>query len=214
MFELGARPHPPRELYRAYLDQSHIFIGIYWQRYGWVAPGEAVSGLENEYRLSGDKPKLIYIKSPAEREPRLKELLARIQRDDRASYKYFSTAKEQGDYSLAAQRFDESLALNREADSAPGVALCLAGLASIVGALAQPRRAVQLVSAAHALMDSTNAFVEPSYRVALEQDISALRAQLGEEAFAAAWAQGQALSIEQAIALARSALEPAVKHAV
>lgn len=34
MFELGARPHPPRELYRAYLDQSHVFVGIYWQRYG------------------------------------------------------------------------------------------------------------------------------------------------------------------------------------
>lgn len=32
LFELGARPHPPRELYRAYLDQSHIFLGIYWQR--------------------------------------------------------------------------------------------------------------------------------------------------------------------------------------
>ena len=29
MFEAGARPHPPRELYRAYLEQSHIFVGIY-----------------------------------------------------------------------------------------------------------------------------------------------------------------------------------------
>jgi hypothetical protein len=29
MFELGARPHPARELYRAYLDQSQVFIGIY-----------------------------------------------------------------------------------------------------------------------------------------------------------------------------------------
>lgn len=37
MFELGARTHPPRDLYRAYLEQSHIFIGLYWQRYGWVA---------------------------------------------------------------------------------------------------------------------------------------------------------------------------------
>ena len=27
MFELGARPHPPRELYRAYLDQSDVFVG-------------------------------------------------------------------------------------------------------------------------------------------------------------------------------------------
>ncbi|MGE5857862.1 MAG: DUF4062 domain-containing protein, partial [Solirubrobacterales bacterium] len=35
MFELGARPHPPRTLYRAYLQQSQIFIGIYWQSYGW-----------------------------------------------------------------------------------------------------------------------------------------------------------------------------------
>src|SRR5215470_9098880 len=38
LFESGARPHPPRALYRAYLTQSDIFIGLYWQRYGWVAP--------------------------------------------------------------------------------------------------------------------------------------------------------------------------------
>jgi len=38
MFELGARPHPPKDLYRAYLDQSHVFVGIYWQKYGWIAP--------------------------------------------------------------------------------------------------------------------------------------------------------------------------------
>ncbi|HLF25714.1 MAG TPA: DUF4062 domain-containing protein [Anaerolineae bacterium] len=95
MFELGARPHPPRELYRAYLDQSHIFIGIYWQRYGWIAPGETLSGLEDEYRLSDDRPKLIYIKAPApEREPRLKELLDQVRSDDRASYKPFTTAAE------------------------------------------------------------------------------------------------------------------------
>ena len=44
MFELGARPHPPRNVYRAYLAQSQVFVGIYWQSYGWVAPGEAVPG--------------------------------------------------------------------------------------------------------------------------------------------------------------------------
>lgn len=89
MFELGARPHPPKDLYRAYLDQSDVFVGIYWQKYGWVAPDMQVSGLEDEYNLAGDKPKLIYLKSPApDREPRLKELL------DRVSYKTFSTATE------------------------------------------------------------------------------------------------------------------------
>ena len=34
MFELGARPHPPRELYRAYLAQSDI-----WDRRVWRPNG-------------------------------------------------------------------------------------------------------------------------------------------------------------------------------
>jgi predicted ATPase len=94
MFELGARPHPPRELYRAYLAQSDVFVGVYWRRYGWVAPGERVSGLEDEYLLSGDRPKLIYVKSADDREPRLAELLERVQADDRAAYKVFERAEE------------------------------------------------------------------------------------------------------------------------
>ncbi len=97
MFELGARPHPPRELYRAYLEQSDVFVGIYWQRYGWVAPGETVSGLEDEYALSGDRPKLIYVKAPApDREDSLDALLQRIRSDDRVSYKPFHDAAELG----------------------------------------------------------------------------------------------------------------------
>jgi predicted ATPase len=91
MFELGARPHGPRNVYRAYLDQSHIFVGIYWQSYGWVAPGEQVSGLEDEYLLSAGLPRLIYVKSPApDREPRLAELLGRIKDDGDVSYQHFS----------------------------------------------------------------------------------------------------------------------------
>lgn len=94
MFELGARPHPPRDLYRSYLAQSHVFLGIYWERYGWIAPGEEISGLEDEYRLSGRMPKLIYIKEPAEREERLRGLLDAIRSDDDVSYKGFSTPEE------------------------------------------------------------------------------------------------------------------------
>jgi predicted ATPase len=95
MFEIGARPHPPRSLYRAYLAQSHVFVGIYGQRYGWVAPGEQVSGLEDEYRLAANLPQLLYVKdAAAPREPRLEELLDRVREDDRASYRPFSTARE------------------------------------------------------------------------------------------------------------------------
>ena len=95
MFELGARPHPPREVYRSYLAQSQVFVGVYWQSYGWVAPGEQVSGLEDEYLLSAGLPRLIYVKSPApERESRLAAMLTRIRDDGDVSYQHFSAAAE------------------------------------------------------------------------------------------------------------------------
>lgn len=95
MFETGARPHPPRNLYRAYLEQSHVFIGIYWQQYGWVAPGMNISGLEDEFQLARDLPRLLYFKKPApDREKGLTALLRQIQDEADVSYKYFSSPAE------------------------------------------------------------------------------------------------------------------------
>ena len=97
LFELGARPHPPRALYRAYLEQSHIFVGLYWERYGWVAPDMGISGLEDEYRLTTDQPMLLYVKEPApNREPRLSTLLDEMQRRP-APPKPFATPEELAD---------------------------------------------------------------------------------------------------------------------
>jgi predicted ATPase len=95
MFELGARPHPPREVYRAYLAQSDVFIGLYWQRYGWIGPGMEISGLEDEFELAQGMPQLLYVKAPApDREPRLGDLLDRIARQ--VSYRRFATPAELG----------------------------------------------------------------------------------------------------------------------
>jgi hypothetical protein len=96
LFELGARPYPPRDLYRAYLQQSDVFIGIYAESYGWVAPGMEVSGLEDEYRLSAGKPQLIYTKEAARREPRLTSLLEAIRAEGVVSYRHFTGADELG----------------------------------------------------------------------------------------------------------------------
>jgi hypothetical protein len=94
MFESGARAHPPQEVYRAYLEQSDIFVGIYWQRYGWVGPGMTVSGLEDELRLAAGMPRLLYVKAPApDLEPGLKRMLGTI-RAAAASYKKFTDAAE------------------------------------------------------------------------------------------------------------------------
>lgn len=129
LFELGARPHPARALYRAYLAQSHIFVGIYWQRYGWVAPEMEISGLEDEYRLAAALPKLIYIKSPApEREPALAELLRTIKSDDAVSYKYFAEPAElrelvENDLALLlTERFEQTLLRRETATPAAPVA--------------------------------------------------------------------------------------------
>ena len=65
LVESGARPHAPRELYRAYLAQSDIFIGVYWQGYGWIGPGMEISGLEDEFDVSRGLPHLLYVKEPA-----------------------------------------------------------------------------------------------------------------------------------------------------
>jgi predicted ATPase len=97
LFELGARPHPPRELYRAYLTQSDIFIGVYWQRYGWIGPGMDISGLEDEFRLSHSIPRLLYVKTPApDREDRLTAMIAELQTEATDSYRSFRTPRELG----------------------------------------------------------------------------------------------------------------------
>src|SRR6266852_299935 len=97
LFELGARPHPPRELYRAYLAQSDIFIGLYWQRYGWIGPEMDISGLEDEFRLSVSMPRLLYVKTPApDREAGLTAMIRQFQTEGIVSYRSFRTPRELG----------------------------------------------------------------------------------------------------------------------
>lgn len=105
LFELGARPHPPRALYRSYLEQSDVFVGIYWQDYGWIAPRMRVSGLEDEYEFAAGMPRLIYIKQPADAiEQRLADLIRRIG-EGGVSYRSFSSPEE------LAERLRDDLAL-------------------------------------------------------------------------------------------------------
>jgi hypothetical protein len=93
VFEGGARPHPPRELYQAYIQQSHVFIGVYGSEYGWVAPDLGISTLEDEYRMAAGMPRLIYVREAPARDSRLEALLEEIRRDAAVAYKYFSNAR-------------------------------------------------------------------------------------------------------------------------
>ena len=127
LFELGARPHPPRELYRAYLAQSDIFVGMYWQRYGWVGPGMDISGLEDEFRLSHSIPRLLYVKKPApDREPGLTAMIDELQTQGTDSYRSFATPRELGRLvrdDLALLLSERFAAANRRGDSSASLAV-------------------------------------------------------------------------------------------
>jgi DNA-binding NarL/FixJ family response regulator len=55
------------------------------------------------------------------------------------------------------------------------------------------------------ILEARGAVLDPSDRVDLDRNLAAARAQLDEAAWAKAWAEGRAMSLEEAIALA---LEP------
>lgn len=111
-------------------------------------------------------------------------------------------AQHQNDLVLAAGRFKEGLLLYHDLGSKHGIALCLTGLAGIAGALAQPRRVARLLGIAEALRKAIGAAIEPSDRADYDRNVAVARAQLDEATWLAAWAKGQAMTLEQAIAYA------------
>jgi hypothetical protein len=80
------------------------------------------------------------------------------------------------------------------------IAESLEGLARLAGDGGRMERAARLLGAAEAIRDALGAPLPPVRRAEYEQCVAEARAALGEEALAAAWAQGKALSVDQAIA--------------
>ncbi len=105
----------------------------------------------------------------------------------------------QGEIMQAAALHTEGLALAREVGSKFFTGYHLVGLAKVAAAKAQPERAARLFGAsAHWLNPAVDLEARP--REDYERAMENLRAQLGEEAFAAAWEQGLAMTPEQALA--------------
>jgi hypothetical protein len=63
----------------------------------------------------------------------------------------------------------------------------------------RPERAARLLGASAALRDDMGAPLAPTSRADHDHAANAARAALGEDAFAAAWAVGHAMSLEEAI---------------
>jgi non-specific serine/threonine protein kinase len=105
-------------------------------------------------------------------------------------------AHQAGEAARALTWFREGLATSRKLGYRLGIAAALDGLAATALAQDDPRRAARLLgAAARALsgLEQTEPIAARCY-ARVEEDV---RTALGEEAFAAAWAAGRALSMEE-----------------
>src|SRR5262249_58543311 len=85
----------------------------------------------------------------------------------------------------------------------PSIIWSLAGLAGVAAGQEQGERAGQLFAAARTLNLSTNTFLDDAHRRAdIDHSVAEARAHLDAGAFAAGWARGQAMTLEQAISYA------------
>jgi hypothetical protein len=82
------------------------------------------------------------------------------------------------------------------------MAQCLDGLAMVAAGQGQATRALRLAAASAGLSDLAMQPVYPIERPELERALTPIRQALGERDATAAWAEGQAMTLEQAVAYA------------
>jgi tetratricopeptide (TPR) repeat protein len=110
-----------------------------------------------------------------------------------------------GNYQRAGNVFRESLSLWQEIGNTGHIVDCLVGLGRVAGAAGSWESAIKaarLLGAASLLLDTIGSPMQPSDRAEYDHDVAAVRAQLDEAVFVVAWAEGRAMTREQAITFA------------
>jgi tetratricopeptide (TPR) repeat protein len=107
----------------------------------------------------------------------------------------------QGEHERAVGLLHDALRLSRDMGTREQMAHILEGLAGVAAACGQLQRAARLGGAAEALREVLGVPLAREWRVSHERAVQAMQAALGTEAFAAAWAGGRALPLEEAVAL-------------
>jgi non-specific serine/threonine protein kinase len=115
-----------------------------------------------------------------------------------------------GEHDLAEGFLKEGLALNRKTGYWAMGAYCLEGFAGLAGARGQGARAARLWGAAEALRANIGSPATPEARPYYERSMATARTLLGEAAWEGAFAEGMAMSADEA---AEYALSEDVAHA-
>jgi hypothetical protein len=116
-----------------------------------------------------------------------------------------------GEYERAATYLREALQSSHALGARGLLAEALGGMAWVAVAEGQAARAARLGGAAEALREVLGAALYPLLSPGHDQAVAAMRGALGVEAFAAAWAEGRALPLDEAVALALEHTD-AVRH--
>jgi hypothetical protein len=111
-------------------------------------------------------------------------------------------ARQREDYATAQTLCAESLAIFRALGGQSGITHNLEGLAAVALAQAQPERAARLLGAAEGLREAVGSPRPLADRAEHDRFVAAVRTALGEQAFAAAWAEGGAMSLGDVVAFA------------
>ena len=113
-----------------------------------------------------------------------------------------------GDIGRGAALLVESLDTRQRLGDRSGIAQCLETIGAVGLARRQATQAVSLFAAAASLREAIDSPLAPAERVGFDRELAAARAQIGEEAFAAVWAEGWVLpidlAVERALELSRS----------
>ena len=104
------------------------------------------------------------------------------------------------DYDRALGAVRQSLDLYRDLGNMAGVAESLTGRAQVAIARGEAELAVRMLAAADVLRQSSHIFLPPSDRAEYDRLLTEARTMMSEVAFDEAWARGQGMSVESALA--------------
>ncbi len=108
-------------------------------------------------------------------------------------------ALRQGDFGEMRKLLKQSLDIRIETGDRGGMAWCLEKLAEAHSLQTRYRQAAVIFGTAAALRAPMGSMMDAADRPEYERTISSLRTLLGKEAFDAAWHEGQAMTLEQAV---------------
>ena len=114
-------------------------------------------------------------------------------------------ALRQGDVAQIYALLEQCRAMDKELIRPSSVAIYTLGVAAAVAAQGEPRRAARLLGVLEAMCEATQAVVPLPCQPTRIFTQAALRTRLGEEAYAAASAEGRLMTLEQALEMSEGA---------